>query len=267
MKISQLQLNKIAGLENLIILGDCKLPTQILSFGQNGCGLSFYVGNDIVDPQIDLLICKKWNYRDINSHERRYLPLINTKCRLIHSNPKLVYAKIVNKFFKIKKPKLNIGKNTTFGQNFILGTSTSLVDDWSSNIFIQIPQLGNVTIGSNVTIYDNVQIDRGTINDTQIGNGCIIGSQCYIAHNVYIGNKCVLPSSVKILGSAKIGDNCYISPGVLIKQHITIGNNCFIGMGCVVNKDIPDNTCYVVDYNKVQRELPIETLDPKYKIQ
>ena len=53
----------------------------------------------------------------------------------------------------------------------------------------RIHSLGAVTIGDDVELGCNTCIDKGTIRDTTIGDGCKIDNLVHIAHNVQIGQR------------------------------------------------------------------------------
>ena len=55
---------------------------------------------------------------------------------------------------------------------------------------IKIVQIGRVIIQDNVEIGANTTIDRGTMDDTVIGEGTKIDNQVQIGHNVQIGRHC-----------------------------------------------------------------------------
>jgi len=100
----------------------------------------------------------------------------------------------------------------------------------------KINQLGSVTIGNHVEIGASTTIDRGAIENTQIGNGVKIDNQVQIAHNVVIGDNTAIASSTAIAGSTKIGSFCTISGGVCIAGHLTIIDRVHItGMSMISN--------------------------------
>src|SRR5262249_29643773 len=53
--------------------------------------------------------------------------------------------------------------------------------------WIEVPQLGSVTVGDDVEIGANTTIDRGALDDTVIENGVKLDNQIQIAHNCRIG--------------------------------------------------------------------------------
>ena len=100
----------------------------------------------------------------------------------------------------------------------------------------KINQLGSVVIGDNVEVGASTTIDRGAIENTQIGSGVKIDNQVQIAHNVIIGDNTAIAASTAIAGSTKIGSFCTISGGVCIAGHLTLADNVHItGMSMISN--------------------------------
>ena len=97
------------------------------------------------------------------------------------------------------------------------------VDKW-----IKVPQVGAVQIGNDVEIGVNTAIDRGTIEDTIIGDGVKLDNMIQIAHNVRIGRNTVIAASSAVAGSTTIGENCLIGGLVGIVGHISIADNVTI---------------------------------------
>lgn len=103
------------------------------------------------------------------------------------------------------------------------------------NIWVKVPQLGTVKIGNYVEIGACTTIDRGTLDDTYIGDGVIIDNQCQIAHNVIIGEHTAIAGGVIIAGSVIFGKYCMIGGASVINGHIEICDKVTItGMGMVM---------------------------------
>ncbi|RWR00445.1 UDP-3-O-(3-hydroxymyristoyl) glucosamine N-acyltransferase [[Pantoea] beijingensis] len=101
--------------------------------------------------------------------------------------------------------------------------------------WIKIPQLGTVVIGDRVEIGACTTIDRGALDNTQIGNGVIIDNQCQIAHNVVIGDNTAVAGGVIMAGSLKIGRYCMIGGASVINGHMEICDKVTVtGMGMVM---------------------------------
>ena len=89
---------------------------------------------------------------------------------------------------------------------------------------LRIPQIGRVIIGDDVEVGANTTIDRGSGNDTIIGDGCMIDNLVQIAHNVHLGKGCVIVSQVGISGSTKLGDYVVCGGQSGFAGHLVIGD-------------------------------------------
>jgi len=106
-------------------------------------------------------------------------------------------------------------------------------DEW-----IRIPQLGRVVIGDGVHIGANTSIDRGSLDDTVIGEGVILDNQIQIAHNVRIGEATAMAGCVGVAGSAVIGRRCAIGGGAGILGHLEIVDDVQVTAMSLVHKSI-----------------------------
>ncbi|WP_455478509.1 UDP-3-O-(3-hydroxymyristoyl)glucosamine N-acyltransferase [Bartonella sp. B10] len=104
----------------------------------------------------------------------------------------------------------------------------------------KIPQLGRVIIQDGVEIGANTTIDRGTFEDTIIGEGSKIDNLVQIAHNVKIGRCCLIAAQCGIAGSTSVGDMSQLGGSVGVADHIIIGKYVQIAAGSGVMNDIPD---------------------------
>jgi UDP-3-O-[3-hydroxymyristoyl] glucosamine N-acyltransferase len=109
---------------------------------------------------------------------------------------------------------------------------------------LKIVQIGRVIIQDNVEIGANTTIDRGTMDDTVIGEGTKIDNQVQIGHNVRIGRHCGIVSKVGIAGSTRIGDGVMIGGAAGINGHITIGDGVQIAAMSGVVADVPAGARY-----------------------
>lgn len=136
---------------------------------------------------------------------------------------------------------VSIGHNTRIHSGVVIGSDGFGYYTDSLGLNAKVPHFGGVTIGENVEIGANTCIDRGTLDNTIIGNNVKIDNLCHIAHNVEIEDNCMVIALSMLGGSAKLGKNSYIAPGAMIKNQLTIGQNSLVGMGAVATKDVEDN--------------------------
>ena len=150
-----------------------------------------------------------------------------------------------------------IGKNCVIGygsiiRNSIIGSNVVIQDNCKIGQkgfgFIPIkeknfkfPHIGRVIIKDNVEIASSCTIDRGSVDDTIIGNNTYLDNQVHIAHNVQIGSNCMIAGQVGFAGSSKIGNNVQIGGQAGVSGHLKIGDNVKIGGGSGVVKDVRDN--------------------------
>ncbi len=105
----------------------------------------------------------------------------------------------------------------------------------------KFPHIGKVIIKDNVEIASGCTIDRGSVDDTIIGENSYLDNQVHIAHNVQIGSNCMIAGQVGFAGSSQIGNNVKIGGQAGVSGHLRIGNNVKIGGGSGVVKDIENN--------------------------
>ena len=144
----------------------------------------------------------------------------------------------------------SIGPSTSMqycllGDNVIVHTGARIGQDGFGFVpgadgLSKMPQLGRVIIQNDVEIGANTTVDRGTLDDTVIGEGTKIDNLVQIGHNVVIGRNCAIAAFVGMSGSSKIGDGCLIGGRVGVSDHVTIGNGVQLAATSSVMNDIPD---------------------------
>lgn len=97
---------------------------------------------------------------------------------------------------------------------------------------------GIVKIGNNVEIGSNTTIDRGSVNDTIIGDLCRIDNLVQIGHNVTIERGTIIVAQTGIAGSTKIGAYCALGGQSGISGHLVIGEKAQVAARSGVIKDV-----------------------------
>ena len=108
----------------------------------------------------------------------------------------------------------------------------------------RIPQLGRVIIGNQVDIGANTAIDRGSLDDTIIGDGVKLDNQVQVAHNVRIGENTAIAGCTGIAGSAVIGRRCKIGGQVAVLGHLTVADDVQINATSCVTTSINEAGIY-----------------------
>jgi UDP-3-O-[3-hydroxymyristoyl] glucosamine N-acyltransferase len=104
----------------------------------------------------------------------------------------------------------------------------------------KIPQIGSVIIEDDVEIGACCGIERGTLNDTIIGQGSKLGDLIAIGHGTKVGPHCLLVAQVGVAGSTTLGHHCIIGGQAGIVGHINIGNCVAIGAQAGVINNVSD---------------------------
>jgi UDP-3-O-[3-hydroxymyristoyl] glucosamine N-acyltransferase len=138
-----------------------------------------------------------------------------------------------------------IGSNVNIFSGAQIGTDGFGYESAEDGTLIKFSHFGRVIINDNVDIGSNTCIDRGSINDTVIGEGSKIDNLVHIAHNVQIGKNCVIIAQSMIGGSTIVEDNVWVSPSSVIRDGLVLGRNSLIGMGAIVTKNIPENEIWI----------------------
>ncbi|MGF6147011.1 UDP-3-O-acylglucosamine N-acyltransferase [Kingella potus] len=130
-----------------------------------------------------------------------------------------------------------LGKRVEIHSGAVIGADGfGLAFDGGS--WFKIPQTGAVTLGDDVEIGSNTNIDRGAMSDTTVGCGTKIDNQVQIGHNCKIGSHTVIAAKTGISGSVTVGSYCIIGGGVGTVGHIEIADKTTIGGGTSVTHSI-----------------------------
>jgi len=143
-------------------------------------------------------------------------------------------------------PNVAIYDGCKIGNRVIINANSTIGEDGFSyathkGVHHKIPQTGIVVLEDDVEIGACCGIERGTLNDTVIGQGSKLGDMVTIGHGSRIGSNCLLVAQVGIAGSTTIGHSCTIGGQVGIVGHINIGNNVTIAAQAGVINNVPDN--------------------------
>lgn len=130
------------------------------------------------------------------------------------------------------------------GERCIIHSGARIASDGFGYVFRngsheKIPHVGRCIVGNDVEIGANSTIDRGSIDDTVIGDGTRIDNLVHIAHNVKIGKLCLIMAQVGIAGSVHVGDGVILAGQAGISGHVEIGSNARLAAQAGVFGDIP----------------------------
>lgn len=93
----------------------------------------------------------------------------------------------------------------------------------------KFPQGGIVQVGDDAEIGANTTIDRGSLDDTQIGEGVKLDNLVHVGHNVKIGAHTVIAAQTGISGSCHLGHHVVIGGQAGFGEHCTVEDGVVIG--------------------------------------
>lgn len=88
----------------------------------------------------------------------------------------------------------------------------------------KIPQVGGVTIGSDVEIGALSAVDRALLGQTSLGSGTKVDNLVQVGHNVEVGERSVLCGQAGIAGSAKLGAGVVLAGQSGVSGHLELGD-------------------------------------------
>ncbi|MFI5231522.1 MAG: UDP-3-O-(3-hydroxymyristoyl)glucosamine N-acyltransferase [Gemmatimonadales bacterium] len=141
-------------------------------------------------------------------------------------------------------PHVTLYPGTRLGDRVTVHSGARLGSDGFGYVFRggaheKIPHAGRCLIGNDVEIGANSAIDRGSIDDTVVGDGTKIDNLVHIGHNVRIGRLCLLMAQVGVAGSSRVDDGAILAGQVGIAGHLTVGAGARLAAQAGVISDIP----------------------------
>ncbi len=144
------------------------------------------------------------------------------------------------------QPQVTCYPGTTIGRRVVIHAGTRLGSDGFGYIpgrdgalHRKIPHVGRCVIGDDVEIGANCCVDRGSVDDTIVGDGTKLDNMVHIAHNVQVGKRCLILALAGIAGSCRVEDDVIIAGEVGVSDHVTIGRGARVLVQAGVIGDIP----------------------------
>jgi UDP-3-O-[3-hydroxymyristoyl] glucosamine N-acyltransferase len=146
-------------------------------------------------------------------------------------------------------PHVTLYDGTEIGDRSIIHSGVRLgVDGFgyssSSAGHVKVPHVGRCIVGDDVEIGANTTVDRGSIGDTTIGNGCKIDNLVQVGHNVRLGEHSIVVSQAGISGSTRTGRFVTLGGQAGTKGHLTIGDGATVAAQAGVFGDVPAGATY-----------------------
>jgi UDP-3-O-[3-hydroxymyristoyl] glucosamine N-acyltransferase len=135
----------------------------------------------------------------------------------------------------------------------------------------RITHYGRVIVEDRVHIGAGVQIDRGTFEDSRIGEGTKLDNHSHFGHNIRIGKNSILVGGQLIAGSVSIGSNCIFGGRVSVAGHLDVTDNVQLMALTAIGKSIEKPGQYgglpIQDANDVLKTRAILPLLPQLRKQ
>jgi UDP-3-O-[3-hydroxymyristoyl] glucosamine N-acyltransferase len=93
----------------------------------------------------------------------------------------------------------------------------------------KFPQAGIAEIGDDAEIGANTTIDRGSLDDTRIGEGVKLDNLVHIGHNCQIGAHALMAAQVGLSGSCVFGKNVVVGGQAGFGEHCRLEDGAVIG--------------------------------------
>jgi UDP-3-O-[3-hydroxymyristoyl] glucosamine N-acyltransferase len=141
-------------------------------------------------------------------------------------------------------PHVTLYPGTTLGDRVTVHSGARIGSDGFGYVYTKgahekIPHVGRCLIGNDVEIGANTTIDRGSIDDTVVGDGTKIDNLVQVGHNVRIGRLCLLVAQAGVAGSSRIEDGAVLAGQVGIAGHLTVGAGAKLAAQAGVISDVP----------------------------
>lgn len=124
--------------------------------------------------------------------------------------------------------RIRIGNRVEIHSGTVIG-SDGFGYAFGEGKYWKFPQAGIVEIGDDVEIGANSTIDRGSLDDTRIGEGVKLDNLVHVGHNVQIGAHTVIAAQTGISGSSVVGHHVVIGGQVGIADHCTLEDGAVAG--------------------------------------
>ena len=108
----------------------------------------------------------------------------------------------------------------------------------------RIPHVGGCVIGDDVELGSNSCVDRGSLDDTVIGQGTKLDNLVHVGHNVRIGERCLLMAGVGVAGSTRLGNDVILAGHVGVTDHLTIGDRVQVAAKSAVIGNVPAGSVF-----------------------
>jgi len=145
--------------------------------------------------------------------------------------------------------EVEIGEGTWIGPHVVINGPTIIGRE---NRIYQFASVGEVTqdlkfngertflkIGDRNVIREFCTLNRGTTQDTQIGNNNLFMAYVHIAHDCVVGSHVIFSNNASLAGHVTVEDHVILGGFSGVYQFCRVGAHSFVSTNSVVIKDVP----------------------------
>ena len=134
---------------------------------------------------------------------------------------------------------------TILGDRVVVHAGARIGSDGFGYVFDEgraskIPQVGRAVLGDDVEVGANTCVDRGSIGDTEVGEGVKLDNLVQLGHNARLGAHGAFAAQTGIAGSTSVGPYARIAGQVGITGHIEVGSGVTIAPATKIFQSVPE---------------------------
>ncbi len=162
------------------------------------------------------------------------------------------------------EPSVTLHHHVTVGNHCRIQSQSTLGSNTSNN-----PFYGRVILEDFVELASCVQVERGILGNTLIGEGTKIDNHCYISQSATIGAHNIFLAGVIFGGFTSIGSHCIIGGRTLIGDHLHITNKSMFNAYSFVHRNVEKSGQYMgfplMPFSQARKAYAIFSQLPKIK--
>lgn len=134
-----------------------------------------------------------------------------------------------------------LGAGVVVGPGSVLGgTGFGYAPPDASGVRAPIPQRGGLRVGDGAEIGSLCAVDRGTLDDTEIGPHARLDNLIQVGHNARVEAGAVLCGQAGLAGSVTIGAGAVLAGQAGVTDHVTVGPGAVLLARAAAFRDVPE---------------------------
>lgn len=134
-----------------------------------------------------------------------------------------------------------LGAGVVVGPGSVLGSvGFGYAPPDAAGVRAPIPQRGGLRVGDGAEIGSLCAVDRGTLDDTEIGPHARLDNLIQVGHNARVEAGAVLCGQAGLAGSVTIGAGAVLAGQAGVTDHVTIGAGAVLLARAAAFRDVPE---------------------------